>query len=135
MYQAGAHIYKTGDHMSQAGDHVYQGVAKCKFHITSYDYLGYMLSPEGLTKALYKVQIIQDWPTSIVVSFMDIPKSPFCLCVLPTRLPHGTFPMSAVPLLKHLKSLSPQLQSLPIGSQTLTVMSHNTHVTSADKLW
>ena len=25
-------------------------------------YLGYMLSPEGLTMAPYKVQIIQDWP-------------------------------------------------------------------------
>src|SRR5882672_10365629 len=35
---------------------------KCKFHITSCKYLGYMLSPKGLTMALYKVQIIQDWP-------------------------------------------------------------------------
>src|SRR5882724_3215035 len=34
---------------------------KCKFHITSCEYLGYMLSPEGLTMAPYKVQIIQDW--------------------------------------------------------------------------
>ena len=35
---------------------------KCKFHITSCEYLGYMLSPNGLTMALNKVQIIQDWP-------------------------------------------------------------------------
>src|SRR5882724_6196923 len=35
---------------------------KCEFHITSCEYLGYMLSPEGLTMAPYKVQIIQDWP-------------------------------------------------------------------------
>src|SRR5882724_3426825 len=35
---------------------------KCKFHVTSCEYLRYMLSPEGLTMALYKVQIIQDWP-------------------------------------------------------------------------
>jgi len=35
---------------------------KCKFHITSCKYLSYMLSPEGLTMALYKIQIIQDWP-------------------------------------------------------------------------
>src|SRR5882724_11978678 len=35
---------------------------KCKFHITSCKYLGYMLSPKGLTMAPYKVQIIQDWP-------------------------------------------------------------------------
>src|SRR5882724_6272249 len=35
---------------------------KCEFHITSCEYLSYMLSPEGLTMASYKVQIIQDWP-------------------------------------------------------------------------
>ena len=34
---------------------------KCEFHITSCEYLGYMLSPDGLTMALNKVQIIQDW--------------------------------------------------------------------------
>src|SRR5882724_272309 len=35
---------------------------KCKFHITSCEYFGYMLSPESLTMATYKVQIIQYWP-------------------------------------------------------------------------
>ena len=35
---------------------------KCEFHITSCEYLGYMLSPDGLTMAQNKVQIIQDWP-------------------------------------------------------------------------
>src|SRR5882724_6436283 len=35
---------------------------KCEFHVTSCEYLGYILSPEGLTMAPYKVQIIQDWP-------------------------------------------------------------------------
>jgi len=39
--------------------------------------------------------------------------------VLPTRVPPGISPMSAILPLKHLKKLSPQLQSLPIGSQTL----------------
>src|SRR5882724_11291913 len=83
--------------------------------------------------ALYKVQIIQDWPepprksrmsnpslgfpTFTVVSFMDILKSLSHLCTSPARVHPGTFPMSAVPPLKHLKWLSPQLQSLPIGSQ------------------
>src|SRR6266481_6271459 len=33
---------------------------KCEFHVTSCEYLGYMLSPEGLTMASNK--IIQDWP-------------------------------------------------------------------------
>src|SRR5882672_5526475 len=57
-------------------------------------------------------------PTSTVVSFTDIPKSQFCLCILPARVPPGTFPMSAVQPLKHLKRLSLQLRSLPIGSRT-----------------
>src|SRR5882724_9377660 len=35
---------------------------KCNFHVTSCKDLRYMLSPEGLTMAPYKVQIIQDWP-------------------------------------------------------------------------
>src|SRR5882672_7941763 len=35
---------------------------KCEFHVTSCEYLRYMLSPEGLTMAQYKVQIIQNWP-------------------------------------------------------------------------
>src|SRR5882724_6762666 len=60
-----------------------------------------------------------DLPTSIVVSFLDTLKSPFHLCVLPARVPLGTSPMSAIQPLKHLKRLSPQLRSLPIGFQTL----------------
>src|SRR5882724_6330655 len=36
---------------------------KCEFHVSSCKYLRYMLSPEGLTMAPYKVQIILDWPT------------------------------------------------------------------------
>ena len=35
---------------------------KCLFHTTSVEYLGYMLSPEGLTMADDKVKCIQDWP-------------------------------------------------------------------------
>src|SRR5882724_1793053 len=58
-------------------------------------------------------------PTSTVISFTDIPKSHFHLCILPTRVPPGISPMSAILPLKHLKRLSPQLQSLPIGSWTL----------------
>src|SRR5882724_4642115 len=58
-------------------------------------------------------------PISTIVSFMDIPKSQSCLCILPARVPPGISLMSAILYLKHLKRLSPQLQSLPIGSQTL----------------
>src|SRR5882724_11602521 len=58
-------------------------------------------------------------PISTVVSFMDIPKSWFCLCILLAWVPPGIYLMSAILPLKHLKRLSPQLQSLPIGSWTL----------------
>src|SRR5882724_8011042 len=111
---------------------------KCEFHITSCEYLGYMLSPEGSpwphTKSrLSKIGQFHEksrtfnpssaLPISTVVSFMDTPKSQFHSCVLPARVPPGISPMSAIPPLKHLKRLSPQLQSLPIGSQTLKLQS------------
>src|SRR5882724_9048801 len=51
-------------------------------------------------------------PISTVISSMDIPKSQSRSHVLPARVPHGISPMSANPPLKHLKRLSPQLQSL-----------------------
>ena len=35
---------------------------KCEFHITSCEYLGYILFPDSLTMAQNKVQIIQYWP-------------------------------------------------------------------------
>src|SRR5882724_3486242 len=60
-----------------------------------------------------------DLPTSIVISFLDTLKSLFHLHILPTRVPLGTSLMSAIQPLKHLKRLSPQLQSLPIGFRTL----------------
>src|SRR5882724_5842575 len=68
-----------------------------------------------------------DSPTSIIVSFSDTLKSPFCLRVLPTRVPLGTLQMSAVQPLKHLKRLSPQLRSLPIGFWTLKSPLKQTH--------
>src|SRR5882724_7848148 len=107
---------------------------KCEFHVTSCEYLGYMLSPKGLTMALYKVQIIQDWPkprnvktfnhslvlpTSTDISFMDTLKSLYPSRALPKRVQFGTSPMSADQLLKHLKRHLPQHQSSPIGFQTL----------------
>src|SRR5882724_10659216 len=67
-----------------------------------------------------------DLPTSIIVSFLDTLKSLFCLCISLARVPLGTLPMSAIQPLKHLKRLSPQLQSLPIGFQTLKLQSRLT---------
>src|SRR5467141_1625584 len=57
-------------------------------------------------------------PISTVISFTDTLKSQFRLRILPARVPPGTFPLSAVQPLKHLKRLSPQLRSLPIGFRT-----------------
>src|SRR5882724_690065 len=62
-------------------------------------------------------------PISTIISFTDIPKSQFHLCILPAMVPPGISPMSAILPLKHLKRLSPQLWSLPIGSQTLKLQS------------
>jgi len=107
---------------------------KCEFHVTSCEYLGYMLSPEGLTMAPFKVQIIQDWPeprkVKDIQSFLGFANFyhrfifGYSEITVPlTRLTHkgtlGTSLMSAIQPLKHLKRLSPQLQSLPIGFQTL----------------
>ena len=41
---------------------LYARANKCKFHCNSCEYLGYMLSPDGLTMAQNKIQAIQDWP-------------------------------------------------------------------------
>ena len=44
------------------GNGLFSRANKCEFHVTSCEYLAYMLLPDGLTMASYKVQIIQDWP-------------------------------------------------------------------------
>src|SRR5882724_9987151 len=82
-------------------------VDKCEFHVTSCEYLGYMLSPEGLTMALYKSKLSKigqhheksrtfnpslALPISTVISSMDILKSQSRSCVLPARVPHGISP-------------------------------------------
>src|SRR5882724_5330140 len=59
------------------------------------------------------------FPISTIISSMDIPKSQSRSRILPARVPLGISLMSAILPLKHLKRLSPQLQSLPIGFQTL----------------
>ena len=47
------HLCKTG---------LYAKAEKCEFHSKSVEYLGYILSPSGLTMSNDKVKIIQDWP-------------------------------------------------------------------------
>ena len=46
-------VYKTS---------LYTKAEKCEFHSKSVEYLGYILSPSGLTISDNKVKIIQDWP-------------------------------------------------------------------------
>jgi len=84
-------------------------------------YLGYMLSPKGLTMASNKFQLSKTGPnlamsrtfnpslglpTSTVVSFTNFLKSQFHSHSSPARVSFGTSPMSAVQPLRHLKRLS-----------------------------
>lgn len=41
---------------------LYAKPEKCAFHTTSVEYLGYLLSPDGLTMSSEKIQAIVDWP-------------------------------------------------------------------------
>ena len=41
---------------------LYANPDKCEFHSTTVEYLGYILSPEGLSMAEDKVKAILDWP-------------------------------------------------------------------------
>ena len=41
---------------------LYDRADKCELHCNSCEYLGYMLSPNGLSMAQNKIQAIQDWP-------------------------------------------------------------------------
>ena len=41
---------------------LYARADKCFFHVQTVEYLGYILSPSGLTMAANKVQVFQDWP-------------------------------------------------------------------------
>jgi len=41
---------------------LYAKAEKCEFHLDSIKYLGYVLSPSGLTMSDTKVKTIQEWP-------------------------------------------------------------------------
>ena len=41
---------------------LYARADKCEFHSQKVEYLGYILSPEGLSMAADKIKVIQDWP-------------------------------------------------------------------------
>ena len=54
------HVKQVLKHLRKAG--FYAKAEKCEFHSESVEYLGYILSPSGLTMSDDKIKIIQDWP-------------------------------------------------------------------------
>jgi len=54
------HMKEVLKRLRKAG--LYAKAEKCEFHSESVEYLGYILSPSGLTMSDNKVKIIQDWP-------------------------------------------------------------------------
>ena len=54
------HIWEILQYLWQ--HNLYVCTNKCFFHVSTVEYLGYILSPSSLTMASNKVQVIQDWP-------------------------------------------------------------------------
>ena len=54
------HVKEVLKHLHKAG--LYAKAGKCEFHSELVEYLGYILSPSGLTISDDKIKIIQDWP-------------------------------------------------------------------------
>jgi len=54
------HVREVLRRLRQNG--LFAGVNKCTFHADTVEYLGYILSPTGLSMDPTKVQTIQDWP-------------------------------------------------------------------------
>ena len=53
------HVREVLCHLRKHG--LYAGAPKCIFHADPVEYLGYILSPTGLTMDSAKVQVIQNW--------------------------------------------------------------------------
>ena len=54
------HVKEVLKRLRKAG--LYAKAEKYEFHSESVEYLGYILSPSGLTMSDDKIKIIQDWP-------------------------------------------------------------------------
>ena len=67
------HMKEVLKHLCKTG--LYAKAEKCEFHSESVEYLGYILSPSGLTMSDDKIKIIQDWPepkkVKDIQSFLD----------------------------------------------------------------
>jgi len=60
IMQHWSYIKEVLKQLRKAG--LYTKTEKCKFHSDSVEYLGYVLSPSGLTMSDAKVKTIQEWP-------------------------------------------------------------------------
>ena len=58
--QHSAHVWEVLTQLQR--NRLYTRANKCEFHCNSCEYVGYMLSPDGLTMAKNKIQANQDWP-------------------------------------------------------------------------
>jgi len=71
QYQS--HVKEVLKQLRKAG--LYTKAEKCEFHSDSIEYLGYVLSPSGLTMSDVKVKTIQEWPepkkVKEIQSFLD----------------------------------------------------------------
>jgi len=54
------HVWEVLRHLWLHG--LFAKLEKCEFHSDLVEYLGYHLSPDGLTMSLDKIQTISDWP-------------------------------------------------------------------------
>ncbi len=52
--------------------HLYLKLEKCKFHRTTVQFLGYVISSEGIQMEQEKVQAIQEWPQPPTVKELQI---------------------------------------------------------------
>jgi len=59
MFEHHQHVKEVLKYFCKAGP--YAKAEKCKFHSKPVEYLGYILSPSGLTMSDDKIKIIQDW--------------------------------------------------------------------------
>ena len=126
------HICEVLNHLWQ--HNLYSHADKCFFHVQTVKYLGYILSPSGLTMAADKVQVIQDLPEpckikdiqsswgsqiSTGVSFCTTLTSLFCSPTSPAKAPLGTSLTNAALLSTHWRKPSPLHQYRHTGFQAL----------------
>ena len=59
------HVTKILEKLAEA--RLFVQLEKCKFHVTSVDFLGYVLSPDGVSMDMTKVASIESWPRPTTV--------------------------------------------------------------------